>query len=144
MSSDCFERKPHGGYPDLLTSTVKGPALRANDYQEAASRTLLHTRDFEPDNLGTMVSWDALGLAGEAGEVADLIKKGVYHQRGLDKERIKDELGDVLWYAAALASHLGLTLEEVMQANLDKLAVRFPEGYSAEAANTKRDKEQVV
>lgn len=116
--------------------------MLADEYQQAASRTLLHTRDVVPDNLGTMLSWDALGLTGEAGEVADLIKKGVYHQRGIDAERIKDELGDVLWYVAALASHLGLSLSEVMQGNVDKLAARFPEGYSAEAANAKADKQK--
>ena len=105
--------------------------MNANDYQELAGRTLIDGPDFEITDDQVMLSWNALGLAGEAGEVADLIKKQVYHQHGVDPEAIKKELGDVLWYVAALCSNLDLTMEEVMQHNIDKLRARFPEGYEA-------------
>jgi NTP pyrophosphatase (non-canonical NTP hydrolase) len=78
-----------------------------------------------------LLVWNALGLAGEAGEVAELVKKGILHQHGLDRDRLKKELGDVLWYAAALCTRLGVDMGEVMQGNIDKLLERYPEGYSA-------------
>lgn len=103
--------------------------MKANEYQKLAGRTVVEKPDFEitPDQV--MLSWWAVGLTGEAGEVADLIKKGVYHQQGIDKPKLKKELGDVLWYVSAMCSQLGFTLEEVMQTNVDKLKARFPEGY---------------
>lgn len=103
-----------------------------NSYQIEASRTLIAAPDFQitPDQV--MLAWNALGLAGEAGEVADLVKKAVFHQQGLDKEKIKRELGDVLWYIAAVCSGLQISLEEVAELNIEKLKARFPEGYSPE------------
>jgi NTP pyrophosphatase (non-canonical NTP hydrolase) len=71
-----------------------------------------------------------LGLAGEVGETADIIKKLLYHTANKDKEymeKIKHELGDVAFYFAKLLQLLGLTLEEVLQANKEKLESRHPE-----------------
>ena len=111
--------------------------MHANEYQQSASRTRIDKPDFKITDPQVMIAWNALGLAGEAGEVADLIKKGVFHQRGLDKENLKKELGDVLWYLTALCSDLGLTLEEVMQHNIQKLQARFPEGYDPERTSVR-------
>ena len=73
-----------------------------------------------------------LGLAGEAGECADLVKK-CFFQDGRDiREDLKDELGDVLWYVVEAVTAMGLTLEEVAQHNVDKLKRRYPEGFSAD------------
>ena len=105
--------------------------MNANDYQKLAARTLIDRPDFVLSDGDIMLLWNALGLAGEAGEVAELVKKGILHQHGLDRERLKKELGDVLWYAAALCTRLGLDLSEVMQANIDKLYERYPDGFSA-------------
>jgi NTP pyrophosphatase (non-canonical NTP hydrolase) len=66
-----------------------------------------------------------LGLAGEAGECCDIVKKFKYQGHPLDKEHLKDELGDVLRYIAETASGLGITLSEVAQYNLDKLHKRY-------------------
>lgn len=106
--------------------------MKANIYQELANRTLIDEPDFQITPEQVMIAWNATGLAGEAGEVADLIKKGIFHQQGLDKDKVKKELGDVLWYVAALCTEFGFTMEEVMQHNIDKLKARFPEGYSPE------------
>lgn len=111
--------------------------MRAEDYQRAASRTRIDTPDFQITDQQVMIAWNALGLAGEAGEVADLVKKGIFHQRGVDKEQLKKELGDVLWYLTALCSDLGLSLAEVMDHNLKKLEARFPEGYDPQRTNFK-------
>lgn len=74
----------------------------------------------------------ALGLAGEAGEVVDLVKKHVFHEHILDRVHLAEELGDVLWYVAALASTLGIPLEDIAAANVAKLLARYPEGFDAQ------------
>lgn len=91
-------------------------------YQQRSRQTARY-----PD-AGTNPIYPTLGLCGEAGEVADKVKK-VLRDRDGDfsaevREALQLELGDVLWYVAQLATELGLDLEEVAQANLDKLASR--------------------
>jgi len=71
----------------------------------------------------------ALGLAGEAGEAVDMLKKHLYHGKALDSEAMKLELGDVAHYLAAIAGHLDMPLSEVLQANLEKLRRRHPDGW---------------
>ena len=80
-----------------------------------------------------------LGLAGEAGEVVDLLKKWIGHNKSRDLDVMKGEIGDVLWYVTALCTDLGLTLDEVCRANSAKLRARYPEGFSYERANARRD-----
>ena len=86
-----------------------------------------------------MLAWNALGLTGEAGEVADMIKKSVFHRHELDTEKLMKELGDVLWYVAAICSKLEWTLEDVMQMNIKKLMARYPDGYSSTASQIRVD-----
>ena len=62
-----------------------------------------------------------LGLTGEAGEVSDLVKKGIFHEKGIDLEHLKKECGDVLWYVAMICEACGFNLDDVMQTNIDKL-----------------------
>lgn len=71
----------------------------------------------------------ALGVAGEAGEVADLIKKQIFHDHDPDPDRLIEELGDVLWYVTALAYTLNVPLEEVARRNAAKLKARYPTGF---------------
>jgi len=111
--------------------------MTANEYQQQANRTLTATPGFTLTDEETMIVWNAVGLSGESGEVADLIKKGIFHQRSIDQAKLKKELGDVLWYLAALCTQFGWTLEEVMQLNIDKLKARFPEGYDPERTTFK-------
>lgn len=106
-------------------------------YQRLAGRTLIDGPDAEYTAEEIMLVWNALGLAGEAGEVADLIKKAVFHRHGLTldtKEKLAKELGDVLWYVAALCTKLDIGLDMVMDMNITKLRQRYPEGYSSEAS----------
>lgn len=110
--------------------------MDANQYQALAARTLVDRPGIEISDREMMIVWEALGLAGEAGEVANHVKKGVFHQHGLDLEKLKNEIGDTLWYAAALCTTLGLDIAEIMQANIKKLEVRYPNGYNA--ADSKR------
>lgn len=104
--------------------------LSLNDYQRQSMRTAGDATDprWELSGYG-------LGIAGEAGEVADIIKKVNHHGHPLTPEllaKLKKELGDVLWYVQAVSYRTGWTLEEIASANLDKLTARYPEGFSSE------------
>lgn len=116
--------------------------MDANEYQQAAGRTLIDAPDAKYTDEQIMLVWNALGLAGEAGEVADTIKKAVFHQHGIDRDKLIKELGDVLWYVAALCSKLGVPMSGVMEINIAKLRKRYPEGYSSEASKARIDVQQ--
>jgi len=91
-----------------------------------------YQRDANRTNTTADFANKALGLCGEAGEVAELLKKHLYHGHPLDREKLRNELGDVLWYVATLASDLGIPLSDVASGNVDKLRRRYPEGFSVE------------
>ncbi len=74
----------------------------------------------------------ALGLAGETGEVVDMVKKYVFQGHEIDREKFRDKLGDVLWYVMLICHTTGCSLEEVMIANVAKLRRRYPHGFEAE------------
>ena len=80
-----------------------------------------------------------IGLTGESGEVADLVKKGVFHEKGIDINHLKKECGDVMWYVAMICDASGFTLDDVMQTNIDKLKARYPDGFSAERSLHRKD-----
>ena len=113
--------------------------MEANQYQELAARTLVDRPDIEIPHRETMIVWEALGLAEEAGEVANPVEKGVFHQHGLDLETLKNEIDDMLWYATALCTTLGVDLSEILQANIEKLEVCHPQGYNAEDSKRRLD-----
>jgi NTP pyrophosphatase (non-canonical NTP hydrolase) len=99
--------------------------VELSEYQRLSRRTAQYPRE-------AWLAYPALGLAGEAGEVAEHAKKAIRDDAGvLDDERrakMAKELGDVLWYVAQLASELELDLDEVARANLDKLLSRQRRG----------------
>jgi NTP pyrophosphatase (non-canonical NTP hydrolase) len=70
-----------------------------------------------------------LGLVGESGEIADLIKKNRMQGHALDIEHVAKELGDVCWYIAETATAIGCDLETIMKMNIEKLRKRYPEGF---------------
>lgn len=76
----------------------------------------------------------AMGISGEAGEVSEIVKKHLFHDVPLDIENLEKELGDVLWYIMYMADILGLSLEKIALTNNSKLAIRYPNGWSPEAA----------
>jgi NTP pyrophosphatase (non-canonical NTP hydrolase) len=71
-----------------------------------------------------------IGLAGEAGEVADVVKKHLFQGHGLDKAKLTKEIGDVLWYLELLYRETGLTQAVCEEAAITKLLARFPDGFS--------------
>lgn len=113
-----------------------------NEYQDLCRRTATCDDVFSGTQQSTpkannhflMVS---LGIAGEAGEVADLTKKLFFHGHDFVKQKFILELGDVLWYVARMASLLGVSLEDVAKANVEKLRARYPNGFSEEASRNR-------
>lgn len=100
--------------------------MDADKYQDYAIRTLPQEVEHK-DNVMTC----ALGL-GESGEVQNVIKKEYFHGHAIDKQKIVDEIGDMLWYAAALCHLYNLRLSDVLDHNLQKLQRRYPQGFSKE------------
>lgn len=98
--------------------------MELNEYQRLAQRTCNMT-----DSPEAKVENGVLGMCGEAGECADLLKKHRHQKHEFDREKMLEEAGDVLWYIAELACGLNATLEEVAQRNIDKLKERYPQGF---------------
>lgn len=99
--------------------------MNMNEYQAAALQTAVY-----PEQM--RIIYPALGMNGEAGEVADKVKK-VIRDNNLDfdaekREAIALEIGDVLWYCATLAHDIGYSLEQIAQMNIYKLASRKKRG----------------
>jgi NTP pyrophosphatase (non-canonical NTP hydrolase) len=93
-------------------------------YQTEVRRTAIPGLTMRDDLL-----LGAIGLCGESGEVAEIIKKHVFHEAPLNRENVGAELGDVLWYLAHLAGLLGMSLDEIATANVAKLRARYPNGF---------------
>lgn len=95
--------------------------MKLNDYQKEALSTAVY-------GSGDKIIYPTLGLAGEAGEVADKVKKVLRDNAGefdeVQKVKIAAEIGDVLWYIAALSNDLGFSLEDIANMNIAKLKLR--------------------
>lgn len=100
--------------------------LTFEQYQQKAFELAIYPEAGKKSILS--VVYTILGLTGEAGEVAEKIKKAMRDDGGVilpeKREAVKKELGDVLWYLSALAKELGISLEDVAQTNIDKLTTR--------------------
>lgn len=102
--------------------------MTANEYQKEALRT---ASGMNYEGLGMLIN-GALGLCGESGEVADMLKKTQFQGHQLDREHMAKELGDIAWYLAITAQALGYDLDTVLQMNIDKLRARYPQGFDAD------------
>lgn len=100
--------------------------MNLNEYQALAQRT--SSTRCPSDKIENGI----LGLCGETGECADLLKKFYYQMHDLDKEKLAEELGDVLWYVAELSAGLGVKLDEIAERNIAKLQTRYPDGFDPE------------
>lgn len=107
--------------PDAKAEKTTKVDMNANEYQRKAMRTATH-KCYDLANA-------ALGLTGEDGEVADIIKKHLYQGHDLYPSEVIEKLGDVLWYVALMADYFNVTLGFVMQQNITKLKARYPEGF---------------
>ena len=78
-----------------------------------------------------------LGLVGESGELIDHIKKHLFHGHDIDNDYVSKEIGDMQWYMNAIASCLNLSMNNILQENIDKLLKRYPEGFSEERSKNR-------
>lgn len=98
--------------------------MNFNEYQKFAMRTCKKF-DKEEEAIANV----GLGLAGECGEVADIIKKHLVGAKEIDKEHLQEELGDILWYIAEACEVFNVDMQNVAVGNIKKLMKRFPNGF---------------
>ena len=103
--------------------------MEINEYQRLAMKTLNPKLD-KKDILINGV----MGLCGESGEAIDIVKKYLAQGHDLNKEHLVEELGDIAWYLAELATVLEVDLDTILTNNIKKLAARYPEGFQEEAS----------
>lgn len=101
--------------------------MTVNEYQKLAMTTL----NPDLDKKDVLIN-GVMGLCGESGEAIDIVKKWLAQGHELDKKRLAKELGDIAWYLAETATALDLELEDIFQANIEKLKRRYPEGFDAQ------------
>ena len=116
----------------INTGSRRGNVMQENvktfgDFQELSKRTM--NSDLPHD---LQLANYSLGLAGETGETIDLIKKGLFHGHELSRLKIKEELGDIMFYVAAIATLNKISLNDVVNYNIDKLNKRYPDGFDKE------------
>jgi len=143
---DALSDAWHNGYTEGLKEHEK---FNFSDFDKSVNRT------WKKQDFKDAVSNASLGLTGEAGEVADLIKKAIYHGRGFDhfpakegsdlsglikRKDVLDELSDILFYVSAMAQEFGFTLEDVALHNKAKLEKRYKKGFTVEESAQKADK----
>ena len=106
--------------------------MDALNYQSCAARTLIDRPDFKLTDEEIMIVWVTIGITGEAGELSEAVKHGIFHRHVLDLKNIQEELGDLIWYIAALCTKLNFSLSDIMEQNIAKLKKRYPNGYNPE------------
>lgn len=119
---------------DALVQEKEDKAAKQRSLGEAAKSS--HTFNSYQEFVNSMkaypeknaIMYPTLGMMGEAGEVAEKVKKWLRGDRELDKAELVKEIGDVCWYIASLADDLGYTLQDVINANVDKLVSRKERG----------------
>ena len=110
--------------------------MKVNEYQQLAMTTLAPHLDRKEVLINSV-----MGLCGESGEVIEIVKKWLVKKDQLNRDRMIEELGDVAWYIAEAATALGVSLENILQANIDKLKNRYPERVQASNGLVKLDGE---
>lgn len=101
--------------------------MTINEYQKLAMTTLNPALSQKEVLINSV-----MGLCGESGEAVDIVKKHLFQGHELNKEKLAKELGDIAWYLAEAATALDIPLDTIFQGNIDKLKMRYPEGFDPE------------
>ena len=115
--------------------------MKTSEYIQNAIKT--ESRDF--DAIGGRLQevenqrllHGGIGLATEAGEFLDALKKHIFYGKEIDKVNLREEMGDLFWYCAIIADQLEVDFQEVMERNITKLKARYGEKFTEERANTR-------
>ena len=108
--------------------------MQLNEYQKLAMTTL----NKELSQKDVLIN-SVMGLCGESGEAIDIVKKWLAQGHELDKEHLAKELGDIAWYLAEAATAIDMSLEDICQANIDKLKKRYPHGFNSQRSLTREE-----
>jgi len=108
--------------------------MEIKEYQSRSVRTLNYNLS-EEQTISNMI----FGICGESGEVADILKKHLYQGHKLDKEHLKEELGDIMYYIVNLATMYDIDMREVLEMNVEKLLKRYPEGFETNKSINRRE-----
>lgn len=109
--------------------------MELDTYSQLAMRTAKNMGSLKMDLIH-----GALGIASDAGELVDAIKKHTVYGKELDTTNVIEEIGDCLWFLALIASALDIKLSHVAEINIQKLERRYPEKYTGQAAIERADK----
>ena len=110
---------------------IKNKVKNLKEYQNLCKKTAQGFKDKEKE----IMTW-GLGLAGEAGDVAGCIKKTFSHKND-QKEGIRENIGDTLWYAAMICNYFHWDFDKVLEENIQKLQKRYPKGFNKKSAKRK-------
>lgn len=122
------------------------------EYQRDAERTesklsdlVGHREDSSIVTINSRILHAIMGMVTETGELMDLLKKHIFYGKLYSKAQLEDELGDTIWYLILLCNALGISMEKIMEKNIAKLRVRYPEKFTSEnALNRDLKKEEEV
>ena len=169
-TEDAVEAHVNGSYSGMSTAFKEGPknvspgrkfdiiddtgyvhasgrapfAEKKDEYGDFRSEVVRCCPNINNDSIKDKLSLAAMGIAGEAGEVVDALKKHLFHNdpkspKPLDLNKLVKELGDLRWYIEYLLLAVDVSIEEVELANIAKLRARFPTGFNFEDANARKD-----
>lgn len=114
--------------------------MTGNEYQKEA----LRTANMDYYTAYERLTNGALGLCGEAGEVADIIKKALFQGHDVNEQHIAEELGDCAWYLAITADAIGMKLDDILEMNKTKLRKRYPNGFDSEKSIHREEYENEI
>jgi len=124
---------------DYIQFVDKVTSHESKSWESFVARLLvLYDEGFVPERTLTA----AIGLASEAGEFSEIVKKVIFQGKPFNdetKEHMKKELGDCLWYIAQACMALDLTFEELFTANIEKLSGRYPGGFDAFLSENRKE-----
>lgn len=112
------------------------------EYQRKAARTIpdkYHDYESDPGQARESLINFTMGLSGEAGEFSEIVKKHLFHGHEMDIEKARKEIGDVLWYVAAICTIQGWRMDSILAENIAKLEARYPDRFSADRSINRVD-----
>lgn len=114
----------------MTGNEYQGLSMRTND-GKSTNRLLNRSSTNAVIDYGGILN-GCLGLSGEVGEFNDMIKKWIFHEKDINIEHAKKELGDVMWYVAMICHSAGWHLNEILEMNVSKLNARYPDGFDVQ------------